>query len=317
MPPCSARAPSVDPISAGSSRTAGSARTARTMTQPFLSHGSAAPPPGEHAGGDPRLQQIRAELEAFELGRFLLANRGLNGAWTSWLLLHPERQREAAGLSSDGTPLTALETWLLERCPIVLATQERFRQFRAITQALLRPGMALASIPCGLLDDLLTLDYSGLDGITITGVDLDAASLAGAETNRRRRQPAARVDFEQRDAWALGSRERWDLITSNGLNIYVENDDRCVALYRSLAGALRPGGHLLISWITPPADWRPHALEDLEQQRRLFSEVVGARWQCVRGEALTRAQLAAAGLETLRVVHDSQRMFPALLARRA
>lgn len=295
------------------------------MSQPFLSHGHGPSPeaggvpsadPSTAPNGDPRLQEIRAQLESFALGRFLLANRGLNGAWTSWLLLHPERQGEAAGLSSDGTPLGALEAWLLERCPIVLATQERFRTFRQLTQPLLKPGMALASIPCGLLDDLLTLDYSGLDGITITGVDLDPDSLEQAGRNQRHQQPAARVTFEQRDAWSLNAPDRWDLITSNGLNIYVEDDAQCVALYRSLATSLRPGGHLLISFITPPGEWRPHDAADLALQRLILAEVVQARWQCLRSEALTRAQLAAAGLHTLSVVYDSQRMFPAVLARR-
>ena len=34
---------------------------------------------------------------------------------------------------------------------------------------------------------------------------------------------------EKRDAWQLGCQGRWDLITSNGLNIYVEDDQLCTA----------------------------------------------------------------------------------------
>jgi SAM-dependent methyltransferase len=285
------------------------------MSQPFLSHGHGATPERLAGAGDnARLQELRAGLEGFELGRFLLANQGLNGAWTSWLLRHPERQGRDAGLSSDGTALTDLEAWLLERCPIILATQERFQIFQQLTQPLLRPGARLASIPCGLLDDLLSLDTSGIDGITITAVDLDPASLTQARTNQRQRQPSACVSYEQRDAWTLDSPGRWDLITSNGLNIYVEDDAHCIALYRSLAASLRPGGQLLISFITPPAEWRPHDAADLEMQRLIFSAVLQPRWQCLRSESLTRAQLAAAGLEPIQVVYDSQRMFPAVQA---
>jgi hypothetical protein len=76
-------------------------------------------------------------------------------------------------VSSDGTALTELETWILDRCPIFLATQERFRIFRALTQLLLRPGMKLASLQAGLMDDLLTLDYSQTPGVVLTAIDLD------------------------------------------------------------------------------------------------------------------------------------------------
>ena len=103
------------------------------------------------------IAEQRAALKKFELGRFLLDNLGLNGHWTSYVLMHPDRGRQSK-VSSDGTPITELETWLLDRCPIFLATQERFRIFRALTQPLLRPGMQLASLPAGLMDDLLTLE---------------------------------------------------------------------------------------------------------------------------------------------------------------
>ena len=266
------------------------------------------------AGADPEVARLRGALAEFELGRFLLENLGLNGRWTSYVLLHPDRGAHT-GLSSDGTPLTELQSWLLNRCPILLATQERFRIFRAVTQPLLRTGMQLASLPCGWMDDLLTLDYSKTPGVTLTGIDLDPETLREAEANYRRLRPPVQAAFEQRDAWQLEASGRWDLLTSNGLNIYVENDDRCTEFYRNVARALKPGGIFVCSFITPPEQWRPKAAGDLEHQRFLFTQVVPVKWSCVRDEAKTREQLSAAGLEVLSVTYDSQRMFPAVVAK--
>jgi hypothetical protein len=55
----------------------------------------------------PEVTAERAALEKFELGRFLLANLGLNGHWTSYVLMHPDRGRKTE-VSSDGTALTEL-----------------------------------------------------------------------------------------------------------------------------------------------------------------------------------------------------------------
>ncbi len=269
---------------------------------------------GEH-GNNPKIEATRQALDAFELGRFLKANLGLNGFWTSYILLHPDKGR-VSGLSSDGSPMTELESWLLNQCPIIPATQERFRILRNLTQPLLRSGMKLASIPSGVMDDLLTLDYGKFQGVTVTAVDLDSESLAYAKENYSRRGASVNFESEQRDAWNLESRERWNLVTSNGLNIYVESNQRCVDLYRSIATSLRPGDHFILSFITPVETWRVKDASALEQQRFIFRDVLPVKWQCLRSEELTRTQLAEAGFEVLRVEYDSQRMFPAVVARK-
>lgn len=263
----------------------------------------------------PEVLAHRQALESFELGRFLLGNLGLNGRWTSYVLMHPDRGR-GTRISSDGTALSELETWLLDRCPIFLATQERFRIFRGLTQPLVRANMKLASLPAGLMDDLLTLDYSQAPGVVLTGIDLDPETLREAEGNYRLLRPSVEVQFEIRDAWHLECAERWDLITSNGLNIYVEDDERCTDLYRSMAQALKPEGILVFSFITPPEQWRPKDLADLERQRFLFKEVVPVKWSCVRDEGKTREQLTKAGFDVVSVTYDTQRMFPAVVAKK-
>jgi SAM-dependent methyltransferase len=280
----------------------------------IISHGHAQPssPP---SSSEALSSQLRSELEGFELGRFLKSNLGLNGFWTSYVLLHPDKGR-ISQKSSDGSQIGELEGWMLDRCPIFLATQERFRIFRRLTQPLVHSEMRLASIPSGLMDDLLTLDYSGSQDVTVTAVDLDPASLEYARANFDKLGTPVRVEFEQRDAWNLGAVGRWDLVTSNGLNIYIEDDGRCVEFYRSIAEALRPDGFFVMSFITPPESWRPYVLSDLERQRHLFREVLPVKWQCVRDEALTRSQLEEAGFEVRTIEYDAQRMFPAVVAQK-
>ena len=264
---------------------------------------------------DVHVLKVRAALNEFELGRFLLSNLGLNGYWTSYVLLHPKQGRQTR-LSSDGTPLTELEAWLLDCCPIILATQERFQTFRELTQPRISSGMRIASIPSGLMDDLLTLTYSDTTNIEVTAVDLDPSSLEYARLAYQGSGLKIKVNFEERDAWNLGSTERWDLITSNGLNIYVEDDQRCEEFYKSIATSLRPNGVFILSFITPPEHWRPYNVEDLAFQRFLFNEALPVKWQSMRDETTTKAQLSKAGFEVLSVVYDNQRMFPAVLAKK-
>ncbi|MGY6216468.1 class I SAM-dependent methyltransferase [Methylolobus aquaticus] len=167
------------------------------------------------------------------------------------------------------------------------------------------------------MDDLLTLDYSGAEDVVLTAVDLDPDSLSGAEANYRQRNPPVTIECEARDAWNLESADRWDLITSNGLNIYVEDDERCTDFYRSVSRALRPEGVFIVSFITPPDEWQPTSASDLDYQRFLFQEVLPVKWTCVRDEVKTRQQLTQAGFEVISVTHDEQRMFPAVVAKKA
>lgn len=280
----------------------------------FKSHGhkETSQPPRD----DSETQRLLKELSEFELGRFLLENLGLNGHWTSYVLMHPDRGR-LTNLSSDGTPITQLESWVLNRCPIFLATQERFRIFRDLTQSLLRSNMKLASLPAGLMDDLLTLDYSQTTGIELTAVDLDPETLLEAQDNYKKRTPPVKFSFEIKDAWKLDSLERWDLVTSNGLNIYVQDDDHCTEFYRNVGKSLKPGGFFILSFITPHDQWQPKDANDLEFQRLLFKEVVPVRWSCVRDEKTTRQQLDRAGFKIVEIRYDSQRMFPAVVAQKA
>ncbi len=94
------------------------------------------------------------QLTEFELGRFLLHNRGLNGYWTSYIFQHPV-----------GKPAEhVLEDWLLNRS-LLCRARERYHRYQTLLAELLPQARTLASIPCGVMDDLLDLDYSGHDAV--------------------------------------------------------------------------------------------------------------------------------------------------------
>jgi hypothetical protein len=279
----------------------------------ILSHGHRFEP---HLTTQPDLLSLRDEMREFPLGRFLLENLGLNGFWTSYVLMHPERGR-LTGRGIDGYRLQPLESWLLDECPIFLATQERSRIFRRITESLLAPDMHLASLPCGLMDDLLGLDIpKGIEGLRYTGIDIDRESLVFAQNNAHARACKVPLDLRQADLMRMATSPEFDLITSNGLNIYLESDDECVAFYQRAAAMLTPGGHLITSFITPTTSWQPHSLQALARQQQLFGSVLPVRWMCTRSVGLTCRQLLEAGLDPVRVVYDRQCMFPTVLARK-
>jgi hypothetical protein len=107
------------------------------------------------------------------------------------------------------------------------------------------------------------------------------------------------------------------VLVSNGLNLYEPDDARVTRLYARFAAALKPGGLLVTSFLTPPAEWDMTRVDSvaLARQQLLFSDVIGARWQCFRSSELSRRQLADAGLTEIEIVPGRANIFPTALAR--
>lgn len=103
----------------------------------------------------------------------LISHRGLNGYWTAYIVFH-------APLKKDLHPL---EHWLIHYAPGILATQERFKIFQDKLQEHLNEQCSIASIPCGLMDDVFKLDTRDLRQVALFGIDLDAESLKLARKN--------------------------------------------------------------------------------------------------------------------------------------
>jgi hypothetical protein len=72
--------------------------------------------------------ELLTQLNEFDFGRYLLQNQGINGYWTHYMLTHPWFGRKA-GKNNRDEVLTKLESFLLNRAPTTLATQQRFEIF--------------------------------------------------------------------------------------------------------------------------------------------------------------------------------------------
>jgi ubiquinone/menaquinone biosynthesis C-methylase UbiE len=255
--------------------------------------------------------KLLEDLTQFELGRFLLENQGLNGYWTSYIILYGPQKK---GLSN-------LENWLLHKAPVVKATQERFTIFQRVIQHHLKNSMRLLSIPCGTMDDLIRLDYSNLSNIHLVGIDLDPNSIKLAQSNATA-HGLPNVQFVQQNAWELNSCDHYDLITSNGLNIYETDETKVIELYKKFFYALKSKGILVTSFLTPPptlsaeSSWKNIDPEDLKKQQALFIDIIQPKWQVFRTESQMRQHLETAGFKVREIIYDIQGMFPTIVAEK-
>jgi len=260
--------------------------------------------------------QLLEELSQFDLGRFLVQHRGVNGYWTEYFLTFPWMP------DAQKKTLSELELFLLGSSPIILATQERFQIFLKENQRAVKNGACLASIPCGLLGELLYLDYSGIHDIRLTGIDLDSAALAHAKALAATKKLSSFVQLEQKDAWNLKAKEKFDLISSNGLTIYEPSDSRVAALYKVFYEALKPDGRLVTSFMTPPpilttnSEWLVSKInqEALRIQSIIFKDILDVKFQCFRSSDTTREQLQEAGFKNIDFIYDTAHLFPTVIA---
>ncbi len=252
------------------------------------------------------------QLNEFDFGRFFLENKGLNGYWTAYMIIH--------GPKKDLTH--PLEKWLLTRAPIIRATQERFKIFQYQLQKYVRSHTTLAAIPCGLMDSLLLLNYDQVENVHLIGIDLDPESIELAKINARQHGKKFTASFQEKDAWDLSIHNEYDLVTSNGLNFYEPDDQKVVALYGEFYKALKPEGILITSFLTPPpplsaeSTWKNFDINDLKKQKAILGDIVQANFQAFRTESQTRQQLEQAGFKILDVIYDTQGMFPTIIAQK-
>lgn len=252
--------------------------------------------------------ELLHELASFNLGRFLLHNRGLNGYWTSYIFRN----------NANPKTLCNLESWLLNESFYVMA-RERFYVFQAEISKKLKANMTLASIPCGLMDELLFLDYSAYNNIKLVGIDADQESLDLARLNADEQGFSKdQVQFIQKDAWNLNMKDEFDLLTSNGLNMYEACEERLIALYQSFYQALKPNGTLIISFI-PPAPEHINSIISTEQflkERSLFSDIVPINYLNFCTEEQMKRQLLLAGFTVEKIVYNAVEMAPVVIARK-
>lgn len=250
------------------------------------------------------------QLNTFDMGRFVITNKGFNGYWTAYIILYGQEEQN----------LSALEHWMINNAPIILATRERFDIFQQETLKRIKPNMHIASLPCGLMEDLLSLPFDLINNVELTGIDLDEDSLELAQKIALDR--GLHCEFLKRDAWDLKLSNVFDLVVSNGLNIYEPNSERLIALYQEIAKSLKPDGVFITSYVAHPDDKaKPSAqkgidLHDAAKQKAIFQDIVQGKWQCYQREEDMRMQLKASGFAIESIIYDAQSLFPTVIAKK-
>lgn len=266
--------------------------------------------------------ELIEQLCNFPLGRFILERRGTNGFWTDYIISHPTCGR-ISGLNIEGVPFTPLEDWFLNQCPIIVAHQERFNIFQKLTQNLLKDHITLASIPCGLMRDLITLDFSSVTYFELLGIDIDPESLSLAK-QLAHQKGIVNIRLIQKNAWELAMQQEIDVITSSGLNVYEPDRKKVLDLYKQLFIALRPGGHLIISALTYPpgeekeTDWNtiniPQGTLLLDQI--IHRDILNITWRNFRLSSELEEEFKLVGFSNISVHFDKHRIFPTILAKK-
>ncbi|WP_287524975.1 hypothetical protein [Okeania sp. SIO2C2] len=123
-----------------------------------------------------RQLELLNELAGFPLGQFLLQNSGLNGYWTDYVMEH-QYQGRVTGIDTEGRSLTELEKFILNKSLMFLASQQRYAHFGKVIQNYVEEDIVFASLPSGVIRDLLKLDFTGVENFRLVGIDIDSESL--------------------------------------------------------------------------------------------------------------------------------------------
>lgn len=269
-------------------------------------------------------EQLRLldELSEFPLGRFKIERRGLNGFWTDYVLFYPGFPADRDG--ENLKPFSEMEDFIINRCPTVLAHRERFKIFQRETQRRIRDNIKIASIPCGLMRDLLTLNYKRVTDFELVGIDIDDESLALAKEFAMSRDLSDNASFYKRDAWNLGFVEKFDLITSSGLNVYERDNLKVIELYKEFYRALKPQGVLIVSILTYPpgeekrSEWRLDQInqEEMLLERTINRDILRSKWQNYRNSEEIQYDLKSAGFDRIAIIYDKYHIFPTVVAEK-
>lgn len=260
--------------------------------------------------------KILEDLTTSEFGRNLIKNKGLDSYGIDY------------AISGDHSKVMSgsIEKWILSEAPIFLATKDRFTIFQEQINQYMSDNSVIASIPSGGMGAFLNLDYSNKSNIKLIGIDIDQNALSLAQKNLAVIHSQGEIVSELKQANAWGIKDSFtndfDIIVSNGLNIYEPSLDRLIELYRNFFATLNFGGYLITSYIAkspeidPESTWRDVNQENLVKQKAVFGDIIQVKWQNSWSKNEMVFQLESAGFKVLEVKLDRQGMFPTVIARK-
>ena len=184
--------------------------------------------------------------------------------------------------------------------------------------------MVLASIPCGMMRDLLSLDFSRISNFSLIGVDVDLESISLARNLAKEYGLERCCRFLQQDAWTLGLDSEIDLITSNGLNVYISDKNKVLDLYKLFYKSLKKDGVLIVGVLTYPpggdqsCEWLIDKLppDDMLLEKILFGDILESKWRNFSSSAEIYQDFSIAGFSSVEVIFDRYHIFPTVIARK-
>ncbi len=252
-------------------------------------------------------------LTKFPLGRSLIETRAIDTFWTDFIITNDKYKS-----CSD------LENFILTRSPFTTAWRELLENFQKLTQENLKNNIVLASIPCGAMREILELNYSEVSDFKLIGIDIDANSLSLARQLAIKKKLCQHLVLDQKDAWKLPYFCEIDIITSCGLNIYVSDPQKVLNLYRQFFQALKPGGLLILSFLTYPpgegqfSEWVLNKIPstDLFLEKVLYKDILNTEWRNFRTSEEIENELKVAGFSEITFHYDTLHIFPSLVAKK-
>lgn len=262
---------------------------------------------------------ILEDLASFPLGRYIILSGGSNGMWTDYLISPQEYLTEKTLIDLD---LSLVERFFLFSSPAVLAQRELHAKLQKTAQNHIGDGKIFASIPCGLMRDLLSLDYSKSNNISLIGIDVDLDSLERSRALASTKK-IDQITYIQEDAWKMEYRNAFDFISSIGLNVYEKDKDKVIGLYKNLYDALKPGGMLFTGVLTwPPyidkekSEWDLNSIPkyDMHLEMVIHRDILNIQWFNFRTIAEAKDDFKKAGFKNIKIEQDSRCIFPAIIA---
>ena len=267
-----------------------------------------------------RLLDLLEDFARTPFGASVLQNRGFSGYWSDFIVRYPYEIKEK-GVHDDGRALSDFERQMFETFPSLIATQNRHQIFMEVIKKHCIDGAVIGSVPCGLMTELVAQRFETKD-IKLMGFDLDAKVMERAKAYAQKMGKLPYCEFVCADAWHLPIENELTLLVSNGLNVYVREEEQLLGLYASFYKALRPGGSLLTSYMPYPkrgneeCEWDLEVIDKkaLRLQRDLFITLAQANFAYYRSYAETKSQLEKVGFTDVKVIYDKFKMFPAITA---
>jgi ubiquinone/menaquinone biosynthesis C-methylase UbiE len=265
------------------------------------------------------------------LTRELMIYRRLGAESSQWVVYWYPRQGHKAKKFPNGYKITELEREILENFPFSVASQERFNIFQEETAKeikRLKPqnqNIVIASCPCGMMDDLLTIPEIRDDNIQLYGIDIDKRVIMMADANVRRYDLSDHTVLSQQNAWRLTFENKFEILLSNGLNLRETDTGRNVDLYKTFFKALKPGGLIITSFLTFPPDstqkstWNLNNLDPkyILREKQIMHDIIRIEWQNFNTHDQMKQILEVAGFSDVKFNNGKTGVYPTVTARKS